>query len=227
MITIPRRVALIGLGAAFLRSGRTASAETALESVEITTESGYTQSAVIATPATASAPALLLIHGSDGLTDQYKDWALQLAKEGFVALAVDNVGGSEELSAWVRWLKHDPRTNGKVGLVGWSSGSQWSLLVAITTPVEATVVYVGLVDTVAERLAHLKGPILAHLGDQDTSKEAADMFEARMKEAGRPLTVYWYSGGHSFPWPGDPGYKKDLADLAWSRTVQFLHANLQ
>jgi carboxymethylenebutenolidase len=232
MIVMHRRMALTGLASLPLAAGllnlvRHALAETGLENVEIVTPNGFSQSAVMVAPATVPAPALLLIHGSDGLTDQYKDWAVDFAREGFVALAVDDVGGSEELSAWVEWLKHDPRTNSKVGVVGWSSGSQWALLVSMATPVEATVVYVGLVDTVAERLTHLRGPVLAHLGNEDTSKEAAEMLQDKMNEAGRSLTVYWYSGGHSFPWPGEPGYKKEMADVAWARTVQFLHANLQ
>jgi carboxymethylenebutenolidase len=103
-----------------------------------------------------------------------------------------------------------------VGVVGWSSGAQWALLVSMATPVEATVVYVDVLETDAKRFAHLKGPVLAHLGDQDTFEAEAERFEAKMEEAGRSLTVYWYAASHNFLWPGEPSYKEDLAETAWS-----------
>jgi carboxymethylenebutenolidase len=232
MTTIPRRLLLAGLAsvplaAGWLKPGRHALAEPTLENVEIGTPRGASKSAVLAAPATAPGPAVVLVHGSGGLTDQYKDWAVQLANEGFVALALDDVGGTEEIAAWIEWLKGDPRSNGKVGVVGWDYGAEWALFVSMSTPVEATVVYVGLADVGAESLAHLKGPVLAHLGEQGTGLGLVEMFEREMKEAGRSLTIYWYPADDNFPFPEQRNYKKDLAEAAWARTVEFLGANLQ
>src|SRR5215813_13905329 len=189
MITVPRRVVLTGLASfplamEFLKSSQMALAAP-LEDVEITTQKGFSQSAILATPVTIPASAVLLIHGSAGLIDLYRDWTIQFANEGFLALAVDNIGGTDGLSAWIEWLKQQPQCNGKVGVVGWSSGAEWALNVSTTTPVEATVAYVSLFDTVAEVLSHLKGPVLVHLAEGDTSEEAAEGFEAQMKQAGK------------------------------------------
>src|SRR5262249_17535647 len=147
----------------FLKSGQIALAAATLEDVEITTPKGFSQSAIFAAPLTVPVPAVLLIHGSAGLIDLYRDWTIQFANEGFVALPVDNIEGTEGLSAWITWLKHQLHCNGKVGVVGWSSGAEWALDVSTATPVEATVAYVRLFETVAEVLSHLKGPVLVHL----------------------------------------------------------------
>jgi carboxymethylenebutenolidase len=53
------------------------------------------------------------------------------------------------------------------------------------------------------------------------------MFQAKMKQAGKSAEVYWYPGNHYFPFPGREGYDKALAEAAWTRTVQFFHANLR
>ncbi len=240
MITIPRRMLLAGLASVALatvpKSGRRALADTALEDVSVKTPSGRTVSAVLAVPATVPAPSVLLIHGSGGLSDLYKSWAMEFAKEGFVGLAVDLYGGQprtddamgETLVAWIEWLKGDGRTNGKVGIVGWSFGAKWALKASLAAPVEATVMYVS-VTWPRDELTRLKGPVLGHFGERDpsTSKSLVEMFEARMKEAGKSAEVHWYAGDHYFPFPPLPSYDKKLADTAWTRTVDFFRANLR
>jgi carboxymethylenebutenolidase len=194
---------------------------------------------------------VLLIHGSAGVSDNIKAFTRGFARDGFFALALDLYDGRlpkddamrsilmsevnsnaakaiETITAWVDWLKADARTNGKVGIVGWSFGAEWALKASVASPVEATVVYVGLVWP-RDELIHIKGPVLGHFGERDTSvsKSFAEMFEARMKEAGKSAEVHWYAGDHFFPFPTYPTYDKALADTAWVRTVEFFHANLQ
>ena len=246
MTKIPRRVVLAGLAtvpfiAQLTRADRPAFAQTGLETVSVKTLSGRTVSGVVAVPATVVAPALLLIHGDRGLNDVYKSFAADFAREGFFALALDLFDGrtanfnpdraraAETISAWIEWLKADPRTNGKVGVVGWSFGAGWALEASINTPVEATVVYVGLIYPEAKRLAAMKGPVMVHLGERDNavSKNSLRIFENLMTEAGKSVEVYWYPGDHYFPFPPRPSYDKEQADAAWTRTTQFFRANLQ
>lgn len=174
MTKIPRRMVLTGLATApFVAKltglNRPASAQTGLEIVSVKTPSGRSVSGVVAVPLTDPAPAVLLIHGISGLTDWVKVFTDQFARDGFLALAVDLFDGrtakddaaravlrnetnsnpakaAETIAAWIEWLKADRRTNGKVGVVGWSFGARWALEASINTPVEATVVYVGLVQ---------------------------------------------------------------------------------
>jgi carboxymethylenebutenolidase len=231
-------------------SGRLARAADRLEDVSIVTPSGRTVSAVMAVPASVPAPAVVLVHGGFGLTDLFKTFAGDFARDGFLALAVDLYDGRiatdeatrialrgevysnpenaiETIAGWIAWLKSDRRSNGKVGIVGWSFGAGWALEASIATPVEATVLYVGLSYPGAKRLARLKGPVLAHLGERDHSIGELKMFEKTMAEARKPVQAHWYAGDHFFPFPTRPSYDKDLADTAWTRTVDFLRANLK
>lgn len=257
MTKIPRRMVLTGLATApfvakLTGSNRPASAQTGVEIVSVKTPSGRTVSCMVAIPATVPAPAVLLIHGSGGLSDRVKEFTGQFARDGFLALALDLFDGrtakddaaravlvneansnpakaTETIIAWIEWLKADRRTNGKVGVVGWSFGARWALEASINTPVEATVVYVGLVQRGAKDLARLKGPVMLHLAerDDDVSKPDVKWFEKTMAEAGQSVEVHWYPGDHYFPFPNFPSYDKKLADAAWARTTQFLHTNLR
>ena len=257
MTKIPRRMVLTGLAslpffAKLTGPNRPASAQTGLEAVSVKTPSGRTVSGVVAVPATVPAPAVLLIHGSGGLTDVYKGFTSDFARDGFFALALDLFDGrtakdeatravltneansnpaktAETIAAWIEWLKADRRTNGKVGVVGWSFSARWALEASINTPVEATVIYVGLVHRGVKDLARLKGPVMLHLAelDHDVSKSGLELFEDTMAEAGKSVQVHWYPGTHYFPFPTRPSYDKELAAAAWARTTQFFHTNLQ
>ena len=136
---------------------------------------------------------------------------------------------NETIAAWLAWLKADSRCNGKVGAVGWSFGAEWALEASMQTPVDATVLYVGLAYPGAERLRSLKGPVMVHLGerDPDVSKGDLAMFEGMLAEAGKSVQTHWYPNDHYFSLSMFPTYDKEQADLAWGRTVEFLRENLR
>jgi len=222
-----------------------------LETVSITTASGHTARAVLATPKTTPAPAVLLVHEWWGLNDQIKAVASDLAREGFLALAVDLYDGkvatspddarayvqavdraraTEALVAWVEWLRAHEHGNGRVGTVGWCFGGGWSLDVSRATPVDATVIYYGHVARGAGELAPLAGPVLGHFGTLDAriNAEMVGGFERAMAEAGkRDLTVHWYDADHAFANPSGGRYDEEDARLAWTRTLAFFHRHLE
>ncbi len=72
-------------------------------------------------------------------------------------------------------------------------------------------------------------PIMFHYGDNDPfiPKEQIDAVEAAL--GGRPdVTVHHYDAGHAFSnWDAPSMYQQEAADLAWSRTLEFLAANLR
>jgi carboxymethylenebutenolidase len=170
----------------------------------------------MAVPETVPAPAVLLIHGSSGVSDNIKGFVRDFARDGFFALALDLFDGrtakddatrsalrsevdsnpekaTETISVWIEWLKADPRTNGKVGVIGWSYGATWALEASITSPVEATVIYVG-VGFPGVEIARIQGPVLGHFGERDTdpSKRVVETFERTMKDAGKSVEVHWF-----------------------------------
>ncbi|MCP5370845.1 MAG: dienelactone hydrolase family protein [Hyphomicrobiales bacterium] len=222
-----------------------------LETVTITTEGGKSVSAALALPAATPAPAVLLIHEWWGLNDQIKSVAAELAKQGYVALAVDLYGGKvagtpddaraytqmvgkdpdtavDTLRSWLRWLKKNEKVNGKLGTVGWCFGGGWSLNASMAEPVDATVVYYGKVDQPADRLARLKGPVQGHFATQDQwiNKAMVGKFEAAMAEAKKPYQNYWYDANHAFANPTQSRYDAADAELAWTRTLDFFKQHL-
>ena len=244
-------LAIVPLSTAFLIPGRRARADPDLAPVSIMISKGRTATAVLSLPAVLPAPAVMTIHGSSGLSGWYKSLAAAFAKEGFVGLAVDLYDGeattdparasvlrdrayanfegtAELLVSWIDWLRRDKRTNGKVGIVGYSFGAQWALEVSMRVPVDATVPYYGVIEASTERLAAFRGPVLGHFAERDASLAAGPVkkFEWKMREAGKTVELHWYAAEHSFANPEQPSYDKQAAEAAWTRTIEFLRANL-
>jgi len=254
MTVVPRRSVLTGLAglplAAVLADPRLAAAAAAgLEDVSLTTPSGRAVKASLAVPATVPAPAVVLIHEWWGLNDQIKAVAAEMANQGYLGLAVDLFDGkvasdpaaaqsqmealdadaaTETMVAWIDSLKGDARSTAKIGTVGWCFGGAWSLNGSIAAPVDATVIYYGRVERSAEDLAKLKGPVLGHFAEEDQwiNHEMVAGFEKNMAAAGKALEVHWYAANHAFANPTGDNYRKPEAELAWSRTLEFLTANL-
>ena len=214
-----------------------------------TVAGGKTVAAALALPTRVPAPTVMLIHEWWGLNDQIKSVAAELAKKGYMALAIDLYDGKvadqqEEanaltqtldparatatLAAWIDWLKNDPNSAGKVATIGWCFGGGWSLNASLAAPVDATVIYYGDVRKTAKELARLKGPVLGHFATRDRwiTLEMITDFDREMKAAGGSLTVHWYEADHAFANPTSARYDAEDAALAWRRTLAFLETNL-
>ncbi len=254
MQTLARRQVLSGIAAtsfaAVLADPRLArAAASELKTVSITTEDGRSVKAALAMPAKLPAPAVLLIHEWWGLNDQIKVVAAELAKEGYVALAVDLYDekvatqpddarafmqavdpgqATNTLQSWVAWLRDHDAVAGKIGTVGWCFGGGWSLNASIAAPVEATVVYYGRVERSAEDLKALTSPVLGHYAtaDQWINQEMVSKFEAEMAKAGKSNQSHWYEADHAFANPTSARYDEADAKLAWERTLAFFKEHL-
>lgn len=200
-------------------------------------------------PSSTPAPAVLLIHEWWGLNQQIKDITSKFADEGFLALAVDLYNGEvaqtpdaarslmqnitpdeaeETLKAWIDWLREHPNGNGKVGTVGWCFGGGWSLNASIATPVDATVIYYGRCAKSAEETASLVGPVMGHFAtrDQFIDMEMVAGFEKAMDASNKQYQNFWYEADHAFANPTGNRHDAEDAQLAWSRTLEFLRGNL-
>jgi carboxymethylenebutenolidase len=263
MNPISRRTALSalsGLSALGLTSGvRSAMADIGSpQFTTISTRDGRQLNAFLSLPAHLPAPAVLTIHSSLGLTDWYRSQAARFAEAGFVGLAVDLFPGqqawdpdgeqrlineafrdarrtTENLVDWVHSLRRDPRTNGKVGIVGWSFGAWWALSASIAAAADATVMYYGLRyghANLRERetleLSRLKGQLLAHFGKFDTSipKQQVDLFRDELIALGKSIEIEWYPANNGFADLTLDGYDRAAAIAAWKRTVEFLRTSL-
>jgi carboxymethylenebutenolidase len=251
---VPRRSVLAGLAGLSLAQiladpalAQLAARETKVEAIQ--SVGGRSIAAALARPEKLPAPVVMLVHEWWGLNDQIKTMAVEFARNGFLALAVDLFNGrvatnaedarkltqqvkpdeaSDTLVSWVQWLKNHPDGTRKVGAVGWCFGGGWALNAATAAPVDATVVYYGRVNLPPGQLANLKGPVLGHFGRQDEfiNEQVVAAFERAMGQAGKKYTVYWYDAGHAFANPTGDNYRQADAQLAWSRTLDFLHKEL-
>jgi len=220
-----------------------------LETVTITTKAGHKVMGALAMPAKTPAPAVLLVHEWWGLNDQIKAVAAELAREGYIALAVDLYDGhvattpkdaratmrkvapgkaADTVRSWAQWLKSHAKGTGKIGTVGWCFGGGWSLNTGIAEPVDATVVYYGRVNRKARDLKKLKGPVLGHFAERDgwIDRKMVDAFEGEMKAAGKTFTSHWYGADHAFANPTSARYDQADAKRAWERTLIFFARHL-
>lgn len=224
-------------------------AAAALETVSLTTAGGRNVKAALAVPDKTPAPALLLVHEYWGLNDQIKSVAADVARQGYLALALDLYDGrvgqtadearkymgevkpdeaADTIASWVTWLDSHARGTGKVGSIGWCFGGGWSLMAGILAPVDAVVVYYGKVDRSPDTLKKLRGPVLGHFATRDgwINKDMVGKFEAAMKEAAQAYTTHWYDADHAFANPTAGRYDEADAKLAWERTLAFLEKHL-
>lgn len=217
--------------------------------VTIQTIGGRSVTASLAKPARRPAPSVLLLHEWWGLNDQIKTMAAELARQGYLALAVDLFQGrvttepdqaraltqalqpveaTDTLSSWAAWLLNHQDGNRKLAALGWCFGGGWALNAATIADIAATVVYYGRVNLPPEQLAKLKGPVLGHFARQDQfiNQDVVAAFERAMKQVGKPYTIYWYEAGHAFANPTGNNYARAEAQLAWQRTLDFLGKEL-
>jgi len=195
-------------------------------------------------------PALVVIQEWWGLNDWVKDQARALAKQGYVALAVDLYRGKlatrqedahqlmsglppdramRDLAGGVAFLKARGDVKpARIGSIGWCMGGRYSLALATEDPsLAAVVAYYGAPPTDPAAIARIKAPVLGNYGAQDQGPSADQVaaFEAAMKKAGKSINVKLYEGaGHAFANVDNPwgGYREEAAKDAWARTTAFL-----
>lgn len=99
----------------------------------------------------------------------------------------------------------------------------------IGTDVDASVSYygIGLAGLVPE-FDKIEVPVLAHIAELDKFVPAAERDEVLAAWAGKPgITAHVYAGqDHAFARVGGEHYSADAANLANTRTADFLHAAL-
>ncbi len=195
-------------------------------------------------------PAVIVLHEWWGVDGWIKDQTRALAREGYVALALDLYRGkvtanAEEAHQLMMGTPIDRQTRdmkaalgylkgrkdvvpAKIGTVGWCMGGRNALTLAVEEPtLAAAVVYYGALPTDPVAIAKIKAPMLGNFGgdDEGPSPAQAREFEAAAKKAGKTFDLKVYAGApHAFANPNNPwkGFRKDATSDAWTRTTTFL-----
>lgn len=194
-------------------------------------------------------PGIVMIHENRGLRPEIRGMADDLAREGYMVLAVDLLGdvvetqeeareltanfnqaiGVENMRSAVRFLEDRGAT--KVGSLGWCFGGAQSLQLALSGEMmDATVIYYGRLATSTEALSPIKWPVLGVFGgeDQVISIESVEQFDVALDTLGVENEIYIYPEvGHAFANPSGMNYAPDETKDAWAKTVSFLNRHLR
>ncbi len=195
---------------------------------------------------------VLVLHAWWGLNDFFKGFANRLASQGFLALAPDlhdgalakTVEEAKELHSKIAeervkkivlgasdYLQSLPSVSGrKIGVVGFSMGAAWSLLLSTLKPesVGAVVVFYG---TYPIDFSKAGASYLGHFSPEDEWEPIGDVraTEDKIRGAGKEVAFHFYPGTkHWFVEENRPiEYNRDAADLSWKRTLEFLNSKLR
>jgi carboxymethylenebutenolidase len=214
---------------------------------------GRTAEGYLALPLAGRGPAVIVIQEWWGLVDHIKDLADRFAREGFVALAPDLYHGqrtkspdqagkllmalniaetAKDLRGAATYLRSRPDVQPKkVAAVGFCMGGQLALFGATAHPdvIDATVDFYGIHPKVDPDVSKLSGPVLAHFGRRDRSvnETTARALIDRIEAAGKSVEAHFYDAEHAFFNDARPEvYDRKSAELAWSRTLDFLRRSL-
>lgn len=137
--------------------------------------------------------------------------------------------GVDDLAATLEHVRGMPGCSGKAGSVGYCLGGKLAYLMATRSSSDANVSFygVGLDDLIGEA-GSISRPFMAHVAAKDgfVPPEAQARF-VPVLEAHPKATVHVYDGqDHAFARVGGKHYDKAAADLANSRTRDFLAAAL-
>lgn len=201
---------------------------------------------------TGKLPAVIVIHENRGLNPHIRDVARRMALEGFIALAPDFLspsGGTPtdedkaremigaldagetnaDVVATVAFLEQHAQSTGKVGAIGFCWGGGLVNRLAVNAPdLKAGVAYYGA-QAKAEDVPKIKAALLLHYAGLDERINAGiEAYRKALTDNGKDATIYVYDGvNHAFNNDTSAArYDKAAADLAWSRTVEFLKAKL-
>jgi carboxymethylenebutenolidase len=201
-------------------------------------------------------PAVVVIHGWDGINDHVRDVARRLAKAGYVALAPDLLsrqGGTssfssseaaiaagrklddemitKDLTGGINYLKGQSFVGvNKIGVIGFCWGGGKALLFTTRSKdLAASVIYYGSNPRNLEDVKNISAPVLGQYGGADEPiTSAVPKLEDAMKRYGKSFDYKIYPGApHSFNSDTSPrSYREDAAKEAWDRTLEFFKKHL-
>jgi carboxymethylenebutenolidase len=203
----------------------------------------------LAVPTTGKGPGVLVLHAWWGLNETIKAFCTRLAESGFVAFApdlyhgkvADTIPGAEalgqaldanylqakaEIAEAVLFLYERAGQDGRgLAVIGFSLGVYYALDLAAADPehIHSVVLFYGTGDG---DYSSSRAAYLGHFAEEDEFEPQSNVneLEASLRNAGRPVTFYFYSGcGHWFFEPDrSQAYNSQAASLAWDRTLAFL-----
>jgi carboxymethylenebutenolidase len=225
-------------------------------------------SAYVAQPAgTGPFPGVVLLAHAPGWDEFYREFSRRFADHGFLAVAPNiferaGHGAPDDVSARARgeggladatviddaqaamqWIKAQPSSNGKVGVIGTCSGGRHALLVASSVEGFGAIadLWGGNVIVTPDRLTekqptavidlvqNLTAPIIGLFGNDDMSPspDQVNQLEAKLTELGKNPVFHRYDGaGHGFFYYQGTSYRPQAAMDGWNKVEEFFKMHL-
>ena len=212
-------------------------------------------------------PGVVAVHHMPGWDEFYREFSERLARHGFLVICPDlycrfGHGTPDDITAKVRseggvpddsvvadcgaalaWLKAQPGSNGKVGIIGSCSGGRHALLTASRVSGFGAVVDLwggGVVMSLSDLsparpvapidyTADLTAPLLGLFGNDDShpTPEQVNQHEAELKRLGKEYEFHRYDGaGHGFFYYHAPMYRPEAAMDGWAKIFTFFGTHL-
>jgi carboxymethylenebutenolidase len=207
---------------------------------------------------------VVAVHHLPGWDEFYREFVDRLARHGYhvicpdlycryghgtpddVAARVRAEGGVPDdsavadLAAALTWLKAQPGSNGKVGIIGTCSGGRHALLTASRVPGFDAVADLwggGVIEQPSpvhpvppiDYTADLSAPLLGLFGNDDShpSPEQVNQHEAELHKYGKDYEFHRYDGAsHAFFYYHTPMYRPEAAMDGWDKIFTFFSRHL-
>ena len=192
-------------------------------------------------------PAAVVIHEIWGLVDHIRDVTIRLAREGYVALAIDLFEGQTvtqltqgreirqkfteekilaDLNGAFSYLESLRSTNSKrIGSIGFCMGGGLSLLLAChNLKLAAAVIFYGRNPSPIDLVQNVACPILGNYAgaDQGITEADVNLLKETLAKYGKVFDIKTYPGmSHAFFNDTRESYRPEAARDAWKRTLAF------
>lgn len=200
---------------------------------------------------TSKRPGILVVHEWQGINDYAKKRAVDLAKEGYVAFALDMYGDGKEIplseartmsktigsdyalikkrfNGALDLLKNAEYTDkNKIAAIGYCFGGGVVLNMArMGTAINGVVGFHSSINTgLTAQKGDIKTRILVVQGDSDPAapEEKQKAFIKEMKDSGADFSYIIYGNlpAHNFTNPAGKTYFEDEANMAWASMLVF------
>jgi carboxymethylenebutenolidase len=228
---------------------------------------GQLQAYVARPDGTGPYPGVVLIHHAPGWDEFYREFSRRFAEHGFIAVCPNlyerfGHGTPDDVAARVRgeggvaddsvvadaeaamtWVKSQPTSNGKVGIIGTCSGGRHAVLVASSVDGFGAVadLWGGGVVAAPEQLnerrpvapisltQNLNAPIIGLFGNDDMSPspDQVNQHEAALQEHGKTYQFHRYDGaGHGFFYYQGMSYRPQAAIDGWNKVEEWFKTHL-
>lgn len=203
-------------------------------------------------PASGNGPGLIVIHAVSGLNESARKLCDDFAAQGYVTVCPDlfwrqqdavnslheghpansfNVEPSvRDLIAVLAHVRKIPGCNGKVGALGFCLGSRLAYLMATRSDIDASVCYYATgIDKHLDEIHDIREPVIVHMAALDEFSTPSTNEKIRQIASRNPhIKIFVYENAkHAFASEDGVNFDKNAAELAKSRTNDFLSSLLQ